>query len=195
MTSNPPGQSSDSLPHTASLLLTSQLTKATCHLPITRATPWLLHKACWTSLSLFQPLFLCFQLWLKGLSLPFLGLHLLSLILFLHHCLLSFTVGTGCQVYSAVSDYWHPFHFESEWSCWLQVVIGLLLLLKFWLLVDSSFNVPSDAQSECKCPLCSFGRRIGHTQNTCFSLYGFPHKRTNTFHSNKVEPQFSNEKY
>jgi len=42
---------------------------ATDHLFVIGATPCLLHKACRISLSLFQPLFLQFQLWLRGSSL------------------------------------------------------------------------------------------------------------------------------
>lgn len=66
-----------------------------------------------------QPLFLRFQLWLRDSS------PLLSLILFLHHCLLPFIVGTGCGV---------------------QIFVGILIVefvFQCLLLLKVDTNVPN----------------------------------------------------
>lgn len=38
---------------------------------------------------------------------------------------------------------------------------------------------------------CFYYKRMGHTQETCYSLYGFPNKTTHVSKSRKFDPRFS----
>ena len=44
-------------------------------------------------------------------------------------------------------------------------------------------------------PYCSYCKRLGHTQETCYSLHGFPKKTANVSKIEKPEPKFSDEEY
>ncbi|KAH1205628.1 hypothetical protein GmHk_16G046286 [Glycine max] len=44
-------------------------------------------------------------------------------------------------------------------------------------------------------PHCTYCKRIGHTQETCYSLHGFPDKVAQVSKSEKAESRFSDEEY
>lgn len=44
-------------------------------------------------------------------------------------------------------------------------------------------------------PHCSYCKRIGHTQDTCYSLHGFPAKTTTVSKTGKSENKFSEDEY
>jgi len=45
-----------------------------------------------------------------------------------------------------------------------------------------------------RCPQCMYYKRMGHTQENCYSLHGFLEKTTNISKSRIVEPKFFDEK-
>ena len=45
------------------------------------------------------------------------------------------------------------------------------------------------------CPHCTYCKRMGHTQENCYSLHGFPDKVAQVSRSEKAESKFSDEEY
>ena len=56
-------------------------------------------------------------------------------------------------------------------------------------------NNRGDRSGRGGCPQCTYCKSMGHTQENCYSLHGFPDKVAQVSKSEKSESRFSNEEY